>query len=75
MTDTPDLCVGHINHAARVTIYEDGCIAAAFTAIGNETAGRPTECEEIDFAFDRTFLFVITSRDDLPLFAGVVNEP
>ena len=31
--------------------------------------------EEIDFTVDRPFLFVISSQDNLPLFAGVVTEP
>jgi serine protease inhibitor len=30
--------------------------------------------DEIDFILDRPFFFVIT-RSNLPLFAGVVNEP
>ena len=31
--------------------------------------------EIIDFIVDRPFVFVVTNRYDLPLFAGVVNEP
>jgi len=31
--------------------------------------------EEVDFVADRPFLFVITGRDGLPLFVGVVNQP
>ena len=38
-------------------------------------AGSPMPPEEIiDFILDRPFLFVI-SNDNIPLFAGVVNEP
>jgi serine protease inhibitor len=37
-------------------------------------AARPPE-DEIDFILDRPFLFLITSRDNLPLFAGVVENP
>jgi len=29
----------------------------------------------MDFVLDRPFLFFITSRDDLPLFAGIVHTP
>ena len=31
--------------------------------------------DEVDFVADRPFLFVITDNDNLPLFAGVVNQP
>lgn len=75
MTDTHDLYVGQINHAARVAIDEEGCIAAAFTVIAVYGEGMPADLKEIDFTLDRPFLFVVSSRDNLPLFAGIVNEP
>lgn len=75
MTDTPMLYVSQINHAARVAIDEKGCVGAAFTVINVEAGGMPTEFDEIDFVLDRPFLFIVSSRDNLPLFAGVVNEP
>ena len=75
MTETPNLYLGQINHAARVAIDEEGCIAAAFTVIATYGTGMPADLKEIDFTLDRPFLFVVSSRDNLPLFAGVVNEP
>lgn len=75
MTDTPMLYVNQINHAARVSIDEEGCRAAAFTVISVPGAGPPPELDEIDFVLDRPFLFMVSSRDNLPLFAGVVNHP
>lgn len=75
MTDTPMLYVDQINHAARVSIDEEGCTAAAFTVISLPGAMPPPELDEIDFVLDRPFLFVVSSRDNLPLFAGVVNKP
>lgn len=63
-----------VQHAARVAIDEEGVTAAAYTSMLVCGAGAPLE-EEIDFVLDRPFLFVITSRADLPLFAGVVNNP
>ena len=62
------------SHAARVKIDEKGVEAAAYTVMMACGAARPPE-EEIDFVLDRPFLFVITSHDNLPLFAGIVNEP
>lgn len=75
MTDTPMLYVNQINHGARVSIDEEGCRAAAFTVISVPGAGPPPELDEIDFVLDRPFLFVVSSRDNLPIFAGVVNHP
>lgn len=75
LTNTSGVFVSQINHAARVAIDEKGCIAAAFTVILGDTGGMPLERDEIDFVLDRPFLFIVSSRDNLPLFAGVVNEP
>lgn len=73
ITNQPLLYVSKIDHAARVTIDEEGVEAAAYTVIVEYTYGFAES--EIDFVLDRPFLFVVSSQDDLPLFAGVVNEP
>jgi serpin B len=73
ITNTPLLSVSKIEHAARVTIDEEGVEAAAFTVIAVD--GNGFAAEEIDFTVDRPFLFVVSSQDNLPLFAGVVTEP
>lgn len=68
--------VTEINHAARVTIDEDGLRAVAYTVIEAPSYGMPgTPPKEVDFVLDRPFVFVITSRDGLPLFSGVVEQP
>lgn len=69
-----NLFVSQINHAARVTIDEEGCTAAAFTVIA-AGGGVPGHVEELYFTLDRPFLFLVTSRDNLPLFAGIVKQP
>ena len=69
------LYLSKAQHAARVSVDEDGVIAAAYTLMAFDTAGMPEKLEEIDFTLDRPFLFAITGADDLPLFAGVVAEP
>lgn len=67
--------VTDVEHAARVTIDEDGVTAAAYTLILVDGAAAPDpDQKEIDFTLDRPFLFVIES-DNMPLFAGVVNDP
>jgi len=70
-----DLFVSQINHAARVTIDEEGCTAAAFTVFESAATGAPSEIEELYFTLDRPFLFLVTSRDHLPMFAGIVKQP
>lgn len=75
ITDTTDLYVGKIDHAARVSIDETGCFGAAFTVIDVPRGLAPGNSEEMNFVLDRPFLFVVSSQDNLPLFAGIVNEP
>ena len=58
----------------RVAIDEEGCTAAAFTAMETCGAAMPPD-EEVDFVLDRPFIFVITGDSGLPMFAGVVNHP
>lgn len=63
-----------MNQATRVAIDEEGVTAASYIEMAAAGAAAPPE-EIIDFILDRPFLFVITNRYDLPLFAGVVNQP
>lgn len=67
------LALSEALHGTRVTIDEEGCTAAAYTVMLYEGAFPPED--EVDFVADRPFLFVITDNDNLPLFAGVVNQP
>ncbi|MBQ1281562.1 MAG: hypothetical protein IIY16_04900 [Oscillospiraceae bacterium] len=68
------LFVTQIEHAARVLINEEGCEAAAYTAIMVEAAACEAEpLPVIEMDLDRPFLFVITGLDGLPLFIGAVN--
>jgi len=74
LIQTEDDCwLDSVDHAARVAIDEEGVTAAAYTVMLMCGAGMPP-MEEMDFILDRPFLFIITSRDNLPLFAGVVNQ-
>ncbi len=69
------LVLSQAEHAARVTIDEEGCTAAAYTVMAADATGALMEEQEIDFILDRPFLFAITNQDGLPLFVGVVNQP
>ncbi len=59
-------------HDCRVAIDEQGVTAAAYTVMQLCGSGMPQD--EVDFVVDRPFLFVITNRNHLPLFAGIVNH-
>lgn len=66
--------VDQISHAVRVMVAEKGVTAAAYTVIEVDAAAPPPP-EEIDFTLDRPFLFVIESKDGVPVFTGIVNQP
>ena len=68
-----EIFLSQAKHAARVTVDEKGVEAAAYTVLMMEAGGSMMP-EAVDFVLDRPFLFVITSEDGLPLFAGVVNQ-
>lgn len=64
--------VTQVKHAARVVIDEEGCTAAAFTAM-LFVGGMLMPGEDIDFILDRPFTFMISSGNSI-LFAGTVNS-
>lgn len=63
-----------VNQATRVAIDEKGVTAASYIELPAAGAAQPPE-EIIDFIVDRPFIFVITNRYNVPLFAGIVNTP
>ncbi|MBQ7500706.1 MAG: hypothetical protein IJT91_07405 [Clostridia bacterium] len=67
------LFLSKAEHDVRVRIDEEGLEAAAVTVLPTDTGAPPRK--EIDFNLNRPFIFVITSSDGIPLFAGAVNEP
>lgn len=70
--DSPIYLTG-ANQSIRVQIDEEGVKAAVYIEIPGAGSAAPPE-EIIDFVLDRPFLFVITN-DNIPLFAGCVNNP
>ncbi len=69
-----DAVVSAVEHAARVKVDEEGCEAAAFTAIMVEcTSAMPEELPVIEMNLNRPFGFLITGVSGLPLFLGTVN--
>ena len=74
LTEPREVFLSQAQQAVRVTVDEEGVAAASYTVMMMAGAGRPPE-ETMVFTLDRPFLFAVTSGDQLPLFAGVVNNP
>ena len=62
-----------VNQSVRVEIDEEGVKAATYIELPAAGEAPPPE-EIIDFILNRPFIFVI-ANDNIPLFAGCVNEP
>lgn len=74
LPDEENAYVSQISHAARVSIDEKGVTGAAYTVEVTDNAASDYN-EPIDFILNRPFIFLVESRDGLPLFAGVVSSP
>ena len=69
-----DALVSAVEHAARVKVDEEGCEAAAFTAIMAEATSALVEpLPVVEMNLNRPFGFAITGVSGLPLFIGAVN--
>lgn len=68
-----DAAVGTVKHSARVTVDEEGCEAAAFTAAGIDLLSMPAPLPAVEMDLCRPFGFLVTGADGLPLFVSVVN--
>ena len=69
-----DISLSQAKHAARVTIDEEGVVAAAYTVMVACGAALPPD-ERVEFTLDRPFLFAVTGESGEILFAGIVNTP
>lgn len=74
LVETDGVTISSVQHAARVSIDEEGCTAAAFTRT-EYGMGGPGSNGPLDFILDRPFVFCIADGYDSVLFAGVVEQP
>ncbi len=74
LADAAGVAVTSMKHAARVTIDEEGCTAAAFSKT-DMGMGSPVSNGVLEMNFNRPFVFAITGTMDDILFAGVVEQP
>ncbi len=69
------IVVSRVEQAARVSIDESGCQGAGYVYIETKNGGAwPEEQEPVTFTLDRPFLFAVL-KEELPVFAGIVNTP
>lgn len=73
LTEDTGVYFTDVRHAARVTIDEEGCTAAAYTAMLAAGAALPPE-DEVDFVVDRPFVFAVMGDCKQPLFVGTVYD-
>ena len=68
--------VSDVVQGTHIALDEEGVEASAYTeAVMTMTAEPPTEGEKLDFNLDRPFIFLITSKQGVPLFIGVCGDP
>jgi len=72
--EADEIYMSTAKHAARVTVDEKGCVAAAYTIMAMED-GAVIATEKMDFVLDHPFVFAITGADGTVLFIGVVEQP
>ena len=68
-----EVYVTQAEQAIRISVDENGVTAAAYADIAGETMGIGP-LDEVDFILDRPFMFVLSTTDNVPLFAGCVNN-
>lgn len=73
LTGNAPIYLSGANQSVRVQIDEKGVKAAAYIELKG-AGDLPSPDEIVDFVLDRPFLFVI-SKENVPLFAGCVNNP
>lgn len=74
-TEATSVELSLVQHAARVTIDENGCTAAAFTVMMMNAGAAMPPNEVLEMDLNRPFAFIIFNDADLPLFMGAVYSP
>lgn len=59
----------------RFKVNEEGIEAASCVEFGAIAAGLPPKLDEVKFILDRPFVFMVVSRETVPVFAGKVENP
>ena len=77
LTDSSVYC-DEVQHVAKLKVDKKGIEGAAYTAIAmkGEMAPLEPEYKEVyeEFVVDKSFYFVVSDHNNLPLFSGIVNK-
>lgn len=68
------LFVSGVRQDATLSIDEEGCVGAAYTAVSMNTSGAMPPEEAFTLHLDRPFLFAVKSHGSV-LFVGIVENP
>lgn len=74
ITDIPAF-VGKVKQGSNISINEDGVEAAAYTYVEAKCGSAPPEDKILELNFNRPFIFIVQSNENVPLFIGVVQNP
>ena len=73
LTEVTPVFLSQAEHAAGVSVDEEGVTGAAYTVFGLAMGAMPPS-EIVPFVLDRPFMFVVAARDGSVLFAGTVTD-
>ena len=72
ISNEPGVFLQEAAQGTRLVVDEEGVSAASYVEM---LAGSAMLEDRIELVFDRPFFIMITGANEVPLFAGVVNEP
>jgi serpin B len=75
LTDGGSVYIANIEQGTFVRVSEKEVEASAYTHVGVEATAALIEDEPVMMTLDRPFLFGIFSKDGIPLFIGICNNP
>lgn len=76
LSDGTAAYIGKAEQGTSVSINEKGCEASSYVMIEAQAKGAELPSEKVvSMMLNRPFVFAVLSKNDVPLFLGVVNDP
>jgi serpin B len=75
ISNMAEVYLSKAEQTTRFKVDEEGIEAASCVEFGVFAAGVRPSLEEVKFVLDRPFVFMVVSRDTVPVFAGKVMNP
>ena len=64
-----------IDQETKLKVDEKGCEGAAYTLITIETTAPAPPDRHVNFKLDRPFFYYIADKNEIPVFAGIIDNP